>query len=148
MGSASNEVLQELDDFESMRITADFQNLTARTEIRDGKRFAGGVLSSRPGEDLSIEVPEFWDTGMVLDVPIRSGAPGHHLVLAVRFRGGGRDLRFTATAKVEEVEEVDQSRQRLRVVFTEFHAPDWQQILGIYAERQEAISEFLAGMKR
>ena len=132
------------EDFKTMRLEVDFANITTKTEIRDGKRILGGIQDSASG--MLVEVVEFEEAGVVVDTPARSGAQGHQLLLKLRLVAPKSKVEFSATGNVVGAEDMD-GRQRLRVQFTEFVRSEWKALMDVYAQRQEAITEFLSGQK-
>jgi len=97
-------------------------------------------------EEPAPRVMEFLDRGLVLELPSRSCAKGHSLVVEIRCQSAGATVNFNCTAKVESVERnavCDQVTAQLM----QFVEKEWAELQRTFSERQEQILKFFQDAK-
>lgn len=139
------------DDFKTMQLKINLVNTTTKTEIRNGKRVFGinasKIQKDQKQVDLSIQVVEFLEEGYVLEVPSHVCAVGHSVSLETTATYKGQETIFQASGKVEEVEKLPNSREQIRVHFTQFKSKEWQDLLQAYMSRQNEVFNFFESSK-
>lgn len=139
------------DDFKSIKLKVDLANTTTTTEIRDGKRMYGiGVARQKKddaGDDFSIQITEFIENGLVLEVPSRVCSAGHILRLNIKTEGAKPELQCECVAKVEAVEKLLTLREVVRLHFTQIDEDAWEKIQNIYSQRQLEVLRFFKAAK-
>ena len=153
MNSPGADDLINPEDFKSITLKVSLVNSTARTEIRDGKRIFGLDAAKTKkedathAEDLSIQIAEYAEKGLTLEVPSAACASGHLVVITIVSDGAKPNVTFTSTGKVDAVEKLPSGRESVRVTFTQLDEGAWQQVLNIYSRRQEEILNFFKAVK-
>jgi hypothetical protein len=123
--------------FQSVHLEIALKNLTSKTTISDG----------RPGSG-KVQLIEFRPKGMILEVPRRSCAPGHSLILDAKVtEPAASRMSFPATAKVHKVEEVSDEVDRLDLGLLQYVEEDWKKLQELFGSRQREIEEFLRAAK-
>lgn len=127
---AQPEDLIHVEDFNSMEITIEMHNTTTDMPAREAP---------------PIQLIELLERGMTLDVPTRSCAPGHNLMLKFKTLLPNRDpFEFNTTAKVESVRSTPfGGTDQIRISFLQFTEQDWEKFRGKFDSRQKEIEQFL-----
>lgn len=133
------------EDFESIQIHLSFFNVTTKTEVAEGKRYLGDQLQKDSG--AKIDLVEFREDGMVLEVPARSGAVGHQLKITLNTEGAKENLDVTFIVTVTAVEKMSPTRDQYEVKFNEYDPKIWKELQAIYSVRQNEIENFLKAAK-
>lgn len=142
-----NDFVINLDDFKSIRIIIAMNNLTTKTQISDGRRIYDGKFDSKYDENLAIYLLEFLEAGLILEVPKKSCAQGHNVLLNLRTDGFPVDLEFEVTAKVEQMDVLDNGKNKITLKFTQFNDKDWKAFQNLFNTRQKEIETFFESMK-
>lgn len=143
------EELIRIADFDSIELDIAVKNMTSGAEIKNGKRSYGGhEESTNSGVVLEIQLVEFKENGLLLEVPPMTGAVGHTLVVTVKTRNAPEQVEFFATCKVEKVDRIKTSgRERFTVSFVDYETIAWRALLSCYGSRQNQIEEFFQAVK-
>ena len=107
-------------------------NSTTRTEVPKGS---------------GVEIVEFLERGMVLQLPARSCARGHMLVVTVSLKDPKKkaeeDWVFETTAKVEEHRSLEDAVDQVTLALVQYHEKEWFQLQELFSSRQNEIELFL-----
>ncbi len=133
------------EDFESIVIHLSFLNMTTKTEVAEGKRYIGEQLQKDQGG--KIDLVEFREDGMVIEVPARSGAVGHQLNMKIWTEGPAPNLEISFIVTVNAVERMSPSRDQFEVTFNEYDSRAWKALQQIFENRQNEINDFLKAAK-
>lgn len=135
------------EDFNSIRIEVSMMNSTTKTQLAQGRRtFRDHEEVGKAGE-LDIQVVEFSSQGLTVEVPSKSGAQGHFLILNLKTSGANPDTMISAVGRIEEVIKLEKNREQFVVSLVEFDPVAWMQLTKVFSSRQDAINEFLAGTR-
>lgn len=131
-------------DFESIRLTVHFQNLTTRTEVKDKSK---------------VSLVEIGDRTLVFEVPARSCNEKHNVMVnisrAEKVKEGTDKAKKTqkeqellnVTGKVRSLDAVDEETVRIEVECLQFDEKGWNALLALYANRQAEIEKFLTATR-
>ena len=131
-------------DFESIRLTVHFQNLTTRTEVKDKSKAS---------------LVEIGDKTLVFELPARSCNEKHNVMVKIsrteKIKDGADKSKkapkeqelLNVTGKVRSLEEVDEETVRIEVECMQFDEKGWNALLALYASRQAEIEKFLAAAR-
>src|SRR4051812_27859637 len=104
------EILIDPNDFKSMVLNIDLTNITTQAEIRDGKRCYGKGISKHADEKveekLEILISEFLEDGLILEIPTKTCAATHTIMIEVHTVNTKPLVNFTATLKVDRLEKI------------------------------------------
>jgi hypothetical protein len=128
----NNDDLIKASDFETVELSFTVKNTTTRTEVKNTDVVKLVVLGER---------------GMSLELPSRSCAKGHNLIVSIKTRHAPKDFEFTFTAKVEEVASVDKTSDQIDVTMLQFDESQWNDLQSLFSNRQAEILEFLKAVK-
>lgn len=122
--------LVRLSDFESIKQEFKVQNTTTKTEVKE------------VGE---IQLIEIVDHGVILQLPRRSCANGHNLMVEMITTVPRKPKhRFAFTAKVEELATIgDSPHDKVTLTFLQFEETEWAGLCRLFASRQDEIMAFL-----
>ena len=134
--------------------------------VRMGDRLDAGVLPQtqgvhprpQPGKSVPgpptkvtplIEVVDLKKMGVDLEVPLRTCAIGHKLLVNFRIFGGSlrMESRFEAGARVEETENLGEGRERISLFFTQVDPTAWEKVLGQSLEQQQKAYDLFRKIK-
>ena len=141
------------DDFKSVRLHIGLNNLSTRTQLRDGKRIyeKGQTVTLKRdhnNKDLTIELVEFQIDGLVLDMPPNVCTVGHMLIMDFKTEGAKpNDAFFEVTGNVTSSETLSNGHEQVVFTFTKFKEDEWVQFQEVYAQRQKEILEFFNAVK-
>jgi hypothetical protein len=92
----------------------------------------------------AVSIVEFEEQSLTLEVPIRTCAQGHNLLIEMKIvsPGSTEPISFSATAKAEEVEKTN-GTERIHVSFVQFDEEEWKNVLLVFSSRQQEIEDFL-----
>lgn len=94
----------------------------------------------------SIQFIEFLETGIVLGIPTRSCATGHHVMVTLAFPES-RDLpKFSATAKVGDLRNQD-TQDLIRVDFMQYDQELWNRFVKKLTFRQNSAEALFSALK-
>jgi uncharacterized protein YdgA (DUF945 family) len=133
------------EDFESISVHLSFFNITTKTEVSEGKRYIGDQLQK--DTSAKIDLVEFREDGMVIEVPARSGAEGHQLKIDLWTEGAKENIQVTFIVTVYSVQKMGPTRDQFEVNFNEYDPTAWRQLQSIYQSRQGEIEAFLKAAK-
>jgi hypothetical protein len=146
------------DDFVSMRFVVTFHNLTTNVDVP---------------ESATVRIAEFAETGLILELPAKSCALKHNVMIEVKKappknkapapakakeKDKGKDKGkpkakdksvnvFSATGKVIGVEETDTGDLRVAMQFVQWAEDEWKSFMALFQSRQDEISKFLKAAK-
>jgi hypothetical protein len=134
-------------DFQSIKLSLNFENLTTRTAISDKS---------------SVLLVEVGEKSLTLQVPFKSCSPRHSIMLRIERpvtkRVGPQavnsdkrkrefELLFDATAKVVSVEESGDGQDKVLLELVQFDVQRWSAFLTIFSVRQDEIEKFFTAVK-
>ncbi len=128
----SNSDLPEIDgsQFESIELICYIRHAHTGTELRDPAR---------------IKVTEIGEQSVTLEIPPKTFAAGHLLVLGISVRNlpPGKTMKpFVSEAKIEEVIPLEGADQ-IRLYLTQFEPERWDELKRLFSGRQAEIEQFL-----
>jgi hypothetical protein len=133
------------EDFQSICVGIRMTNETSSTQVMKDGRTYGNEAVEVLGEN--IKFLEFTEAGMSLQVCRRSCEAGHLLQLDFEITGIKIELRFTVKARVTEIQHLDESWDQVWVALVTYEQHMWAAFQGVFAKRQQEISDFLAQAK-
>lgn len=147
-------ILIDPNDFVSMEIIVGMKNLTAKTEIRDGRRIFGEKDTSEKGVDYTIHFIEFLEKNeesefesLVIEAPKRNCAEGHLLNIDLEVKGAKETFELDLESRVEVLEKTDGDTDRITVSILNVDEVAWQQFKSLFSNRQEEILAFFEAVK-
>jgi len=135
------------EDFQSIRLHLSFENLTTQTKVGMGQRVYGGTKMQGSEAD-TVELIEFGDNTMTLDVPSRIASQGHQVMVYLQSENLNPDITFNATGKVLEAEKSDSpSRFKLKVQLVNYDEKLWNSLRTAFERKQEEASSLFYQIK-
>ncbi len=138
------------DDFRSIVLLMEFENLTTKVSIRDGKRYFGTKSEPLKPED-EIRFIEFLeedtDQGMVIECPPNAGSSGHQVKIMVQSHFRGNTIKQEVIGMITESESLEKTSQRLSIRLTQFDSVAWANLKELFATRQREVLELLQSMR-
>ena len=138
-------------DFETIKLKIDLTNTTTQAEIRDGKRcYGSGQNKQQKGEkeeNLQILIAEFRDDGLSLEIPTKTCAQNHTIMIKVSTLNTNPIISFTANLKVNSVEKISNDEDLIEARFIQKNEAHWKSIQDLYSHRQNEIRNFLNVVK-
>jgi len=136
-------------DFQSTRLEIDLSNTTTNTEIKDGKKFFKGVHMIAP--KIEIKITEFVEKGLVMEVPSKTCAQGHNVVVEIRIlnpQGNSKaQMAFSFSGKVQNITSLDGETDTAEIRMVQFEEKAWQEFQSLYWGRQDEIDSYFQGMR-
>lgn len=136
--STDNDIINP-GDFVSFSVTITGKNLSSGTAFK----------SAPPAS-----IVEFQERQCVLELPHRSCAPGHHLLLAIKVVHTNENdplLKFDMTVNVDDLETLETGEgdrvDRVIVTLLQFNESEWAQYIDLFTHRQNNINDFLRAAK-
>ncbi|MGE0615884.1 MAG: hypothetical protein AB7P04_09600 [Bacteriovoracia bacterium] len=126
------------DDFKSITLKIGLKNITTNTEV-------GGHLKDPKKRD--VQLVEFLEQGLSVEVPVNTGARGHHVLLKVETEGATPNLVFEATAKIDELENLNAERAQLSLTLIQYEEEHWERLQKTFSSRQDDILAFFEAVK-
>ena len=121
-------------DFQSIRLKFEITNTTTSQDFRK--------------DQAEIKMVELGERGMTLEVPWKSCAQGHSLIIVMTTAGiKSGDFVFETTAKVSEYEQLEDGIDRVVVSFVQFDEKVWEKFLKSFSDRQREIEQFFAATR-
>lgn len=145
--TANENDLFDFQDFNSIKISVTFHNLTASTGVAKDHRKFGSKIEKSIAQPFDIKLVEFKENEISLDAPEKSAAKGHTLEVFIDVDGTALPFSFSVKGKLVNVTPVGSGRERLDLVLLEFDATQLEALKTIYRDRQSQIEEFLAQVK-
>jgi hypothetical protein len=130
------------EDFQSIVLHLSFFNITTKTEVSEGKRYIGEQLQKADSR-MHIDLVEFREHGMVIEVPGRSGAAGHQLHMNIWTENAKANINCKFVVTVTAVEKLSPERDQFEVSFNEYDPKVWKELQDLFASRQNEIDDFL-----
>jgi hypothetical protein len=84
---------------------------------------------------------------MILELPPRTCAKGHKVQTCLIVNHNKTELRFDASAQVQEVASSPGERDSVTIELIGFQKSDWEWIQGIYQGRQDEVSLLFEKLK-
>jgi hypothetical protein len=119
-------------DFKGIELSFKVENTTTRTEVKDR---------------AAISMVEFAERTMLLSLPVRSCAKGHHLTVTITTRNAAKDFEFSFTAKADEITSADKTTDMVNLTMIQFEEAEWQAFQNLFSNRQNEILEFFKAVK-
>lgn len=141
---AADEIINT-DDFKSIEVQTVMINETSRTQVMKGSRKYGDEWIQQASAD--VKFLEFLDKGMILEVPHPSCEQGHFLSLEIKVSGIKNSLHFFVTAKVTDMEHLEENRDRIHVSLLSYDDSFWKAFISIFQKRQQELSDFFFAAK-
>jgi hypothetical protein len=115
--------------FQTISVEVALTNTTTNTSVKE------------PG---AMSIVEFGEQSLTLEVPARTCAQGHNLLIEMKIISPGvaRVISFSATGKAEDVEKIDDT-ERVSIGFVQFDEEEWRHVLLVFSSRQQEIEDFL-----
>jgi hypothetical protein len=135
MSDSENEILALFSDdhFSVIEVTLDIKNSTTHMDFK-----------SEPPSRL-LEITEH---GGVLEIPKKSCAVGHSLVIDARATPPhGETVRLTVTAKVDEIEPCEDGMDRITLSLVQVREEEWFEFRRVFSSRQDEITRFLSAAR-
>ncbi len=96
-------------------------------------------------DSQAIKMLQILDKGLILEVPEKTCAAGHHVALKIKGIGiPNLDLQFNATGKVESAERFPDHTDQIQIKLIQYPEGAWDALQRVIAERQEQLVKFLA----
>ncbi len=121
-------------DFQSIELICYIRHAHTGTELRDPSR---------------IKVIELGEKEITLEIPPKTFASGHYLVLGISARGLPPEKTmkpFVTEAKIESVVNLDGADQ-LRLSLTQFEPEKWEELKRLFSSRQNEIERFFKNVR-
>lgn len=131
MNDASDEILNLINDkdFSTIQVDLKITNSTTRMDFK----------ASPP-----IKLVELTEQGMVLEIPERSCAENHNLVIDAQAKAPNKDpVRLTVTAKVDQIEPCKDGTDRISLSLVQVREEEWNKFRYVFSSRQDEIDAFL-----
>lgn len=128
------------EDFQFLELSLEGSNHTSRLPIPSGSQ--------------SIQIVQFTENGIWIEVPPRSCAVGHTLSLQIfaRKRNGSRaemlEDAMHVTGVVETIEGDFNSRQQVRLGFRQYAPEQWDRLIGYFTDKQTQINDLIRRTRR
>lgn len=98
-----------------------------------------------------IEITEFSNNGILINIPHTAAAHGHHLILHIKQNRKKEHYTFppqknhevSVTGKVVELEALDPKHNSARIQFLQFNEEDWKKLLDDYLKRQKQVDRLV-----
>jgi hypothetical protein len=120
-------------DFTPVKLVFHVENLTTKMAVKKGS---------------PITLSEFKERGFILELPERSCAKGHHLLVDVSTSGKpGTQIKLEMTGKVENVEVLGEGVCTVDVTLLQFDESKWQELRDYYFNRQNEILDFFTAAR-
>lgn len=131
------------EDFVSIELHLSFVNMTTKTTVQDGKKYIGEQLQVSDDGRAGITLVEFRESGLVIEVPARSGAVGHQLNLKIWTEGARPEAQVQCVVTITAVEKLSPLRDQFELEFNEVDSSAWKELQAVFQKRQEEIFEFM-----
>jgi len=120
--------------FDSAKIAIEIQNTTTNTEVK---------------KNANVQLIELHERGAMLQIPAKSCARGHNLMVKFRTETPKKEIfEFTTTAKVDSTEPQDGGEfDQVVIVFLQYDEDSWEMFQKYFTARQEEIVNFLKAAK-
>ncbi len=125
------EIFRE-EDFRSIEVILDFENVTTRTKLKASDK---AIFSELAEDSFIIEVPE------------KACSKGHNVLVEITTKNAPEDLAFSVTGKVVSTEKVNAGKLRTEVKLVQYEESDWNAFTQIFSKRQEEITEFFDAVR-
>jgi len=120
-------------DFESIKADIKFKNLTS------------GL--NEAARSPQVQLLEVLPQGLIVSVPSKRCAFGHHVDLDITVESQGKSVHFQGTAKVVTHDKEDHESDRIGVEFMQLNLNEWNNFLAVFGQRQNQIEAFFKGVK-
>ena len=136
MSNEAQKIQINPDDFKSPKVKISLFNLTDNKKIEPKK------------EGQQVEFIEFLDvSGLAVSVPPHSGAKGHELKVEITLETTKNTIEVTGKATVVETEQVPGKNYRMDLLLEEYDEKKWDEIISVFAKRQEEVLSLLDQLK-
>jgi hypothetical protein len=126
--------LIDASDFRSLKLKITLMNTTTDTQAKKSEK--------------QIRLVEVQNRGMTLEIPSRTCNEGHNLIIElVGTTHRKKEFTFSCTAKVENLQPVQEGVDRIDVTFMQFDERAWEDFLYEFTQRQAQIFDFFERAK-
>lgn len=132
-----------IEDFRSIEVQVEVENLTTKTGVHDDTRVLGSEEVLIEGSDPLVRLMEFDEHTLALDVPYRTAASGHLLQVTIDVSGVALPFCFELRGKVAHLEPLEDHRERMVIELQEFEPRFYEALKNIFKTRQSEIDSFL-----
>ncbi len=147
VAALDDDLLINPDDFKSIETSMSITNESTKTALTDGKRVQKKgrtkVTGIRAEVDPTLQLVEFDEHTLTIDVPGKIGAKGHRLKVEIEVSNLPKKLDIEVTMGVHSVEKQPDGRDRMVLQLLEEESLPWKQFREAFEKRQEEILEFL-----
>ena len=138
-------------DFNSIKLNINLINTTTQAEIRDGKRCYSTGFSKKNNnpadENLEILISEFLPDGLVLEIPTKTCASNHNILIEIHSQNATPEINFSGTMKVNSHEKISLETDLIEASFLQKDEQEWKKIQKIFQKRQDEIRNFINSVK-
>jgi len=135
-------------DFESIYLNISIFNKTAKTELKEGRRYIGFKAENITSEDLIIHIVELLKDGFILEVPQKTCSKNHLLEISIEFSNEDQEdlFRFHGTV-IENAPTISNNRDSITVKVSPDALSEYKRFEATYLKRQEEIWTFFKAAK-
>jgi hypothetical protein len=135
MADSSDEFLDLISDdhFVKIEVELKIKNTTTSTEFKPAP---------------PTRIIEITEHGFVLEIPERSCAGNHNLVIEAHATAPQRkDVNLIVTAKVEDVEPGKNGTDRISLSLVQVQEEEWERFRKLFSSRQDEIDRFMTAAR-
>lgn len=146
----TDEVLIDLNDFNSTEIRVSMMNSTTQVEVRDGVRVFGTGPKAKTEEspDIKVRFVEFTEKGLKIEFPEKSCANAHMLLLQVELVCAEKVVQaLNLSVKVAAMEALPSGHDLVTVDLVQYEQKEWDAFRGFFNNRQDEIDRFFEAAK-
>ena len=139
-------------DFETIKLKINLINLTTHGEIRDGRRSYGSEMkknknSESKNDNLEVLISEFLPDGLMLEIPTKTCAKNHNIVIEVSTLNAKPEVNFVASLRVSELHKLSPHADLVETIFLQKDEQEWVKFQKIFNSRQEEIKKFFNSVR-
>ena len=110
------------------------------------------VTSSTSGvvfpESANVKLIQFLDDGLLIQMPTKSCAAGHRLLVDVQGKNSkGELIQLEGTAQVKAIQNLSENADQVTTKMIQFNEEKWKSLIEILSERQKEVTNFLSSAK-
>lgn len=136
------------EDFLSATIHIKLRNLVSDTLVDSKIKTVGNIPMGRPSETNLVQLLEILAGGLILSVPILTCAVGHTLEIELSVTHLSKyPFHVQLLVRVKDVEKTSEDQERVTVDLKNGSDVAWKDFCELFSRRQEAIHEFLKGVR-
>ena len=140
---------RDTESLEAIGLFVSLKNNTSRTELKasEARKHRRSIKKNHKFEHGRVDLIQFLNQGIVLEVPPRTCAHGHDLTVTIETRGTDSTTYFEASAKVDQLTNLTDQRDLIMLSFIQFEGTQWQRLNEAYDQMQSQIDLLLERMK-